>query len=53
MKEYILKNDDIKCAEEILAKGDCAEFRPGPNGAVKLLHVKRKVVRVRREEVKK
>lgn len=33
----------IKAAEKILAQGDRAELVPGPNGTVKVIHVKRTV----------
>lgn len=34
----------IRAIEAILAKGDRAEVLPGPNGTVKVIHVKRSVV---------
>lgn len=34
----------IRAIEAILAKGDRAEVLPGPNGTVKVIHVRRSVV---------
>ena len=34
----------IRAIEAILAKGDRAEVLPGPDGTVKVIHVKRSVV---------
>lgn len=34
----------IKAIEAILAKGDSAEVRPGPNGSVKVIHIKKILV---------
>ena len=34
----------IRAIETILAKGDRAEVLPGPNGTVKVIHVRRSVV---------
>lgn len=45
MQEYTLKPNDIKSAESILSKGERVELIPVKDGV--------KVVRVRREEVKK
>lgn len=33
----------IKAIEAILSKGDRAEVLPGPNGTVKVIHIKRQV----------
>lgn len=45
MQKYLLKQEHINAAESILAKGDRVELIPGPNGAVKVLHIKRKLVK--------
>lgn len=45
MPERLLKENDIKAAESVLTKGDRVELIPVKDGV--------KVVRVRREEVKK
>lgn len=45
MQEYKLKPSDIKSAEAVLSKGDRVELVPGPDGEVKVLHVRRKVVK--------
>lgn len=34
----------IKAIESILSKGDRVELIPGPNGTVKVIHIKRKTV---------
>jgi len=34
----------IRAIEKILAKGDRVELIPGPNGTVKVLHIRRSVV---------
>lgn len=36
----------IICAvESILSRGDRVELIPGPNGSVKIIHIKRKIVK--------
>lgn len=45
MQERMLKQSDIKAAESVLSKGERVELIPVKDGV--------KVVRVRREEVKK
>lgn len=37
--------DDLLIINAIIAKGDRAEVGPGPNGTVKISHVKRTVVK--------
>ena len=39
-------DDKTKAAiEAVLAKGDRVELIPGPNGSVKVIHIKRKTVK--------
>ncbi|WP_166544028.1 hypothetical protein [Acutalibacter sp. 1XD8-36] len=45
MQKYVLTDNDVKTAEAILSKGDRVELIPVKNGV--------KIIRVRREEVKK
>lgn len=37
--------DDLPTINAIIAKGDRAEVGPGPNGTVKISHVKRIIVK--------
>lgn len=37
--------DDLPLINAIIAKGDRAEVGPGPNGAIKISHVKRVIVK--------
>lgn len=37
--------DDLPTINAIIAKGDRAEIGPGPNGTVKISHVKRVIVK--------
>lgn len=37
--------DDLPFINAIIAKGDRAEVGPGPNGTIKISHVKRKIVK--------
>lgn len=37
--------DDLPIINAIIAKGDRAEVGPGPNGTVKISHVKRTIVK--------
>lgn len=43
--------DDLPFINAIIAKGDRAEVGPGPNGTIKISHVKRKIVKTGRETV--
>lgn len=35
----------IEAIKRVLAKGDRVELIPGPNGSVKIIHIKRKTVK--------
>lgn len=37
--------DDLPIINAIIAKGDRAEVGPGPNGTIKISHVKRVIVK--------
>lgn len=37
--------DDLSFINAIIAKGDRAEVGPGPNGTIKIAHVKREIVK--------
>lgn len=37
--------DDLPLINAIIAKGDRAEVGPGPNGTIKISHVKREIVK--------
>lgn len=37
--------DDLPLINAIIAKGDRAEVGPGPNGTIKISHVKRVIVK--------
>lgn len=37
--------DDLPIINAIIAKGDRAEVGPGPNGTIKISHVRRKIVK--------
>lgn len=37
--------DDLPIINSIIAKGDQAEVGPGPNGTIKISHVKRTIVK--------
>lgn len=47
---YPLNEKTIKAAESVLAKGDRVELVPGPNGSVKVLHIKRQIVKTGQEK---
>ncbi len=34
----------VKAIESVLAKGDSVEIKPGPNGTVKILRVKKTII---------
>lgn len=36
----------IKAIEDVLSKGDRVELIPGPNSAVKIIHIKRKTINI-------
>lgn len=40
-----LTADDLPTINAIIAKGDRAEVGPGPNGTIKISHVKRVIVK--------
>lgn len=40
-----MKPETIKAIESILSKGDRVELIPGPNGTMKIIHIKRKTVK--------
>ena len=40
----------IKAIESILSKDDRVELVPGPNGSVKVLHIKRQIVKTGQEK---
>lgn len=40
-----ITTDDLPTINAIIAKGDRAEVGPGPNGTVKISHVKRTIVK--------
>lgn len=42
---YHLTAHHINAVEAVLSKGDRVELIPGPEGAVKILHIKRQVVK--------
>lgn len=50
MQEYVLTEHNIKAAESVLAKGDRVELIPGPNGSVKIIHIKRQIVKIGQEK---
>jgi len=37
--------DDIPTINAVIAKGDRVEIGPGPNGTVKIVHIKRKFIK--------
>lgn len=37
--------DDLPVINAIIAKGDRAEVGPGPNGSIKISHIKRVIVK--------
>lgn len=39
-----MSEETIKAIEAVLAKGDRAEVYPGPNGSVKVVHIKKILV---------
>lgn len=49
MQEYVLTEKQIKSVESVLSKGDRAELIPGPNGTVKVLHIRRTIVNTGQE----
>lgn len=40
----------IKAIEAVIEKGDRVELIPGPNGTVKVIHIKRKIVKTGQEK---
>ena len=44
--------DEKACAiiKAILDKGDRVELIPGPNGSVKIIHIKREIIKTGREK---
>lgn len=43
-----MDDKQIKTIEAVLAKGDRVELIPGPNGTVKIIHIKRKTIKSER-----
>lgn len=41
---------DLPCINAIVRRGDRAEVGPGPNGTIKISHIKRKIVKSGREK---
>jgi len=37
--------DDLPAINTVIAKGDRVEIGPGPNGTVKIVHIKRKFIK--------
>lgn len=44
----VLMQEDLPAINTVLAKGDRVEIGPGPNGTVKIMHVKREYLKTRR-----
>lgn len=42
----VLTAQHIAAIEKVLTEGDRVELIPGPNGSIKILHIKRKVVKL-------
>lgn len=45
----VLEPGDLPAINTVLAKGDRVEIGPGPNGTVKIMHIKRKFLNTGRE----
>lgn len=46
-----MDDKQIKAIEAMLAKGDRVELIPGPDGSVKIIHIKRKTVNTEKSSI--